>query len=250
MPSRASSVGRLLRNLLKWLWKHREEVVIVIGPVVMKMKDTVREWWKGKKVAVLGPAGVGKSSLYRRLKGQPFNSIHVPTRGADKLTRFTVKYTLPDGKLFKVTFKGCISVGGDTEECRHWPTACMDADVIFYMVTIQQLINREYEPGSLIHDHMKWLAGELANMKPSARMHLLVNKIDTELSSDSGYKEFVEKVTRELGDFEDAAKKALAGYASRLTGVTPTSMKEHHIYIVSIVEALNAIYDAVHPVKQ
>jgi hypothetical protein len=83
-------------------------------------------------------------------------------------------------------------------------------------------------------------------MRPNVLVHLLVNKIDKELKDGEGYKEFVANVKPHIDELEATAKVLFGDYQAKLTGISPTSMKDEHIFAVSFPKALEAVYEAVH----
>ncbi len=231
-------------------WKVIKEV-IKYAPVVI---DFIRElgpkitaWWNGKKIAVIGPTAVGKNCLYHRLKGEPIPDKHDQTKGVERMPNFSYRRTLPNHKKFEVTFKQCLNVGGEMEQrTRYWLDACDDADVVFYMITLDDLKNGRFQKRSRIHSDLKWLATHIAKMKPNVLIHLLVNKIDKELEDGEDHKAFVAKLRPRIDELEATAKGLFGDYQTKLTGISPTSMKDDHIFGVTFPKALEAVYEAVH----
>src|SRR5436853_515558 len=99
-------VGKLLADVGKvLLWK-----------AVEALRKKVIDWWKGKKLAVIGPTAVGKNSFYHRLKGEDVPEKHQQTRGVERIPPFAVKHTLPDGRVFKIHVKRSVNIGGETDQ--------------------------------------------------------------------------------------------------------------------------------------
>jgi len=232
-------------------WKVIKEAIKYAPVVIELFRDLpprIRRWWNRKKIAVIGPTAVGKNSLYHRLKDEPIPDDHNQTKGAERIPNFNYRRTLPNGKQFEVTFKRCINVGGEmAERNRYWFDACDDADVIFYMITLDDLKNQKFRQGSRIHSDLKWLATHMGKMRPNVLVHLLVNKIDKELEGGEEYTEFVAKLKPPLDELESTANALFGDYKAKLTGISPTSMKDDHIFAVSFPKALEAVYEAVHP---
>jgi len=231
-------------------WKVIKEV-IQHGPdlwvLICKLAQPVIDWWNGKKIAVIGPTAVGKNCLYHRLKDEPIPDQHEQTKGPEKIRKFVYRRTLPNEKRFEVMFKKCINIGGEMEQrTRYWLDACKDADVIFYMITLDDLKNHRFRKRSRIYSDLKWLATHMQKMKSGVLVHLLVNKIDKELEDGEGYREFIAKLKPHIDELEATAKAIFGDYQAKLTGISPTSMKDDHIFAVSFPMALQAVYKAVH----
>lgn len=212
-----------------------------LGEIVGKWAPAARNWWNGKKIAVLGPTAAGKTSLYNRLRGQPIPAEHAQTRGAEKIETFKFSFPLPDRTTFSISCKGAVSVGGERDERnRYWLGACAGADVVFYMLTINDLKDGRFGPGTRVHEDLEWLAGSLPKMSSKVKVHLLVNKVD--LAPTPG--KLAEEVRPALIEFEKTARGIFGSYQDRLTGVTPTSMLSDHLFAVSFGLALQAVHEA------
>lgn len=216
-----------------------------LGEIVASWVPAARNWWNGKKIAVLGPTAAGKNSLYNRLRGQPIPSEHAQTRGAEKVENFKFSFPLPDGTKFSISCKGALNVGGERDERnRYWLSACEGADVVFYMLTIDDLKGGRYRPGSRGHEDLEWLAGSLPKMSPKVKIHLLVNKSDLVLTNGKTYDALSEELRPAMNEFEQTARGIFGSYQDRLTGVTPTSMLSDHLFAVSFGLALQVVHEA------
>ncbi len=207
----------------------------------------VTNWWNGKKIAIIGPTAAGKDSFYRRLQGKSVPETHRQTRSAEKVPSFKYKAALPDGRAFAIHCKRCINIGGETDQReRFWFEACKDADVIFYMLTLDDLQRGRYKGRGRVNTDLKWLTCHMGQMKDTAVVYFLINKIDTVLDDGDGYEELLRSLRPCVNDFETSAKRTLGEYQERLKGVTLTSMTDDHIFAVAFPQTLKAVYDAVH----
>jgi len=219
------------------------------------LKDAIKglppkviNWWNGRKIAVIGPTAAGKNSFYHRLRGEPLSDEHVQTRGPEKVETFTFKRALPNNKVFKIRCRGSINVGGEADERdRFWLHACNGADVIFYMLTLDDLREKRFHEGSRVYGDLRWLGAHMGQMKPNTLVHLLVNKIDGELKDGARYAEFQRQHEPALDELEKTTKALLGPYNVRLSGISPTSMTDPHLFGISFASALESVYDAVHP---
>ena len=60
-----SLIGKGLKN------KRLKKAVVEIAPVIARVAPRARAWWRGKTMAAIGATGVGKNSLFNRLRGEP-----------------------------------------------------------------------------------------------------------------------------------------------------------------------------------
>ena len=92
---------RIIREIVNFIDKH--------GPKMHEwwndLRTTVSEWWNGKKIAIIGPTAVGKSSFYNRLQDNPIPTEHINTKAMENIPKFTLKRHLHDGKEFQITVK-------------------------------------------------------------------------------------------------------------------------------------------------
>lgn len=218
----------------------------LLPDALAKLSKDALYWWSGKRFAVLGQTAVGKNSLLNRLRGQPFAAEYVQTRGVNKVAPFKLNYTLPDGTKLQFTCNA-LNVGGeqDARDGGDWRDACKGADVIFYMIALKDLEEQNFEEGSRIHDDLKWLAVQMKDLAPTARVHVLVNKIDVGLVRFKNYEQLASAMQPALEVLQKTAKEVFGPYHNRLTGVTPTSMKDEHQYATSFYLALQCVYEAV-----
>jgi GTPase SAR1 family protein len=222
-------------------------ILIFLKQLIEKIAPIVRKWWNGKKIAIIGPPAVGKNSFYRRLKGEALLKKYVQTTGTNKVKSFTFRQTLPNGKDFRMRCKRCINVGGENRERdRYWLNACKDADIIFYMIDLKDLKKREYREQSRIYSDLKWLATNFGEMKANTLVHFMINKIDVDLLDSAKYKEFIERIRPKQEELEKTAKNIFGAYEKRLTGITPISMKDKHIFKTALPMVLDAVYNSVH----
>ncbi len=231
--------------------KHGPKLAKKYGPLlidwVRRLAPKVLDWWNGKKIAVIGPTAVGKNCLYHRLRGEVIPDDHHQTKSPERMPRFAFKRSLPSGKEFQVTFSRCTNVGGELEQrTRYWLDTCRDADVIFYMMTLDDLRHGKFRQRSRIHGDLKWLASHMGQLSNGVVVHLLVNKIDLELEDGDGYKEFVAELQAHIDELEATAKAVFGDYHHRLTGISPTSIKDDHIFALSFPRALESVYEVLH----
>jgi hypothetical protein len=245
-----STFSKVLKEILKDPKKRKAakegiRLIVAIFKILLKLMPIIIDWLNGKKIAIVGPTAAGKNSLYHRLKGEPVPKRHIQTRGTEKVKRFTLKMTLGDGKPFKLRCRRALNVGGEVDEReRNWFVACNKADVIFYIASVEYFKKSTFSPRTRIYTDMKWMAQNLGKFGKNTLIHILVNKIDIEISRKRMSKKNHDKLKSQVEKFEKMSKNVFKAYSNRLTGVTPTSMKDDHIFAVSFPQALGAVYKA------
>jgi len=242
-------------------WK-TVKVIIKWGPVVAKgvrkayewikeLSPRARDWWRGKKIAIIGPTAAGKNSFFNRLQGLPIPKEHINTKALEHVVSFKLRRELPDGKTFEIDVKRSTNVGGEQEQReRFWLDACSGSDVIFYMLTLDDLKRGRFRDGNRVHDDLLWLARHFGVMKSSPKVHFLVNKIDLELKKGADYDSFTTELKPLIEEFDETVGKVFGRFRLRYTGISATSMLDDDIFNRSLVLILEAVYESVHRKKQ
>jgi len=209
----------------------------------------VRSWWSGKKIAVIGPTASGKDSFLARLRDREIPELHASSPIGEKVKSFKVKLALSHGQAIDISCKGVINTGGDPEfrdDAAGWRAVCQDADVIFYVMTIEDLARKRFQRGRRVRDDLEWLFTVLPHVRAGALVHILVNKVDLEIESHTDYTELAVELAKELRALDRTVHQVLHPYDAQYTGATLISMKNKQIYTRAIQDALRAIYGAFH----
>ena len=224
------------------------------GEHVDRLVKGALDWWSGKKIAVIGPTASGKDSFLARLQNREIPEVHANSPMGEKVKSFRVKLALSNRQLIDITCKGVINIGGEADfrdTPSGWLATCKDADVVFYVMTVNDLSEKKYRKGRRIRQDLDWLLTALPHLKRSALIHILINKIDEEIESHTDYQELAGKLAKELRALDRTVNTVLFPYEGRYTGATLISMKNKQIYTRAISEALRSVYSAFHgPVKR
>ena len=211
------------------------------------------DWWSGKKIAVIGPTASGKDSFLARLENREIPAVHTNSAMGEKIKSFRVKLMLSRGQAIDIACKGMINIGGESDyrdTPSGWLSVCRDADVVFYVMTIDDLAKKRYLDGRRIREDVDWLLTALPHLKRHALVHILINKIDKEIESHTDYQALANRLEKQLGALDRMVKTVLHPYEKRYTGATLISMKNKQIYTRAINDVLSAVYSAFHkPVK-
>jgi GTPase SAR1 family protein len=213
----------------------------------------VIEWWAGKKIAVIGPTASGKDSFLARLQNQEIPRVHSNSTMGEKIKSFDVKLALSNRQVVDITCKGVINIGGE-EDYRDapsgWLSVCRDADVVFYVMTVNDLSKRRFLKGRRIRQDLDWLLTALPHLKQGALIHILINKIDEQIESQTDYRALAEELAAELGELDKTVIEVLHPYEARYTGATLISMKNKQIYTRAINIVFRAVYSALHQTQR
>lgn len=221
------------------------------GPDIWK---NIKAYWRSKNVAILGATNSGKDAFLARLRGEEIPLHHFTTDEPEPISNFKIDYNIGNGETICFHVKEGMNVGGENFQVeRYWNDACQDADVIFYLIDTNELIN-EITSASLdltnidtkaclknipllkrLSSDMDFLATPLAK-KGSSRLVIILNKIDLPLENAPGdiLSEKVQNYANELQYLQEAVKiiahNSLNNYKSQLTGVMPLSCKNTEMF--------------------
>jgi len=223
------------------------DAIQTYGPWVIKK---AREWWMGKKIAVIGATASGKDSFLARLEGRSVPDVHTNTGVAERVRSFRVSFALSDGRRVDFKCKGVINTGGETDYRDSqfgWSDVCQGADVIFYLMTIEDLLENRFKKGHRVRDDIDWLLSALPKVSSTALVHILINKIDLRLEDHAEWRNLDQEVRQHLTELEKEVRSALHPYSDRYSGATLISMNNTQMYTRGMERALQAVYKAVHP---
>jgi hypothetical protein len=206
-------------------------------------------WWSGKKIAVIGPTASGKDSFLARLRNKEMPEVHSNSAMGEKIKSFKVKLALSDRRVIDITCKGMVNIGGEADYRdmpSGWLSVCKDANVVFYMMTVEDLSAKRFLRGRRIRQDLDWLLTALPELKRDTLIHILINKIDKKIESHTGYGALADELEKELCALNKTVNNVLRPYEARYTGATLISMKNKQIYTCAINYALRSVYSAFH----
>lgn len=231
--------------ILRKLSKFGLNLLLEHKDFLLETSSLVIDWWKGKKLAIVGPEGSGKDGLWNRLQGlEP----QTTSSELNKIPTFKINFGLSNGKRFIITCKRSLNIGGEEnhrDQVNGWRAVCNDSDIIFYMMSIDDLLTKNYEHARIEKD-LIWFHKNLAYLRKNTHIHILINKIDTQINSHTDYAQIREQLSTELKAFDAFVRKQLEPWDKNYTGSTLISVYNENIYLKGIESAFNAVYQHMH----
>jgi len=224
-----------------------------IGRHLTRLVKGAIDWWSGKKIAVIGPTASGKDSFLARLQNQEIPRVHSNSTMGERIKSFDVKLALSNRQVIDITCKGVINIGGEADyrdAPSGWLSVCKDADVVFYVMTVNDLSKRRFLKGRRIRQDLDWLLTALPHLKQDALIHILINKIDEQIESHTDYRALAEELAAEMNELDKIVIEVLHPYEARYTGATLISMKNKQIYTRAINIVFRAVYSALHETQR
>jgi len=219
------------------------------GEHLVRLVRAALVWWSGKKIAVIGPTASGKDSFLARLQNKEIPEVHSNSAMGEKIKSFKVKLALSDRQVIDITCKGMVNIGGEADYRdmpSGWLSVCKGANVVFYMMTVEDPSAKRFLRGRRIRQDLDWLLTALPELKRDTLIHILINKIDKKIESHTDYRALADELEKELSALNKTVKDVLHPYDARYTGATLISMKNKQIYTRAINYALRSVYSAFH----
>jgi len=224
-----------------------------IGRHLSRLVKAGIDWWQGKKIAVIGPTAAGKDSFLARLQNRQIPRVHSNSAMGERIKSFDVKLALSNRQVVDITCKGVINIGGEADyrdDPSGWLAVCKDADVVFYVMTVNDLAKRRFLKGRRIRQDLDWLQTAMPHLRRGALVHILINKIDEMIETHMDYRALAEELAEELSELDRTTREVLQPYEARYTGATLISMKNKQIYTRAINIIFRAVYFAFHETEK
>ena len=224
-------------------------LLLATMPEVRRLVKAAIAWWSGKKIAVIGPMAAGKDSFIARLQQREIPKHHTGSPLREKVKSFDVKLALTRTQTIDVTCKGVFNVGGEPEyrDSPHgWTSVCKGADVIFYVMTVEDLMKKRFLRKGRVRQDLDWLQTVLPQLDDDVLVHVLVNKVDLEIASHTHYGALAKELSADLRALDTTVRRVLHPYEDRYTGATLISMKNKSIFTIAMHRAFAAVYAAFH----
>jgi hypothetical protein len=170
-------------------------VSLLVGTTIAVKWDDIVVALKGKRLAVLGARGVGKTHLVKFLTTGSIPAEYKQTVAPEKAS--ARRFQLNDLDL-KV--KDSLDVSGDKAAYAEWKELHDQADVVFYLLRADRLIAGDSDVESRVRDDMRHIGGWLEARTSRPRFFIIGTHCDFDA-------EFQATSPEKLGDYVDKFRR-------------------------------------------
>ena len=147
--------------LIVAIWVGVAALIAAGTAVVVLNWDAVVIAWSGKRVAVLGARGVGKSCLASFLTTGSIPSEYRQTVAPDKKPPRRFRLRELDLKV-----KEMLDVSGDVAAYSEWRAEAARADIVFYLLRADRLLERDAVVENRVRNDLRHVGGWLGKRSP------------------------------------------------------------------------------------
>ena len=167
---------------------------LILGMLITALALNV---FRGKKLAILGERGVGKTTLFTYLSTESLPKKYRQNTGTEKVGGNNIKI---DDLEFKMEESPDVSGGIDAR--LEWKKAVLDADIVFYMFRADLFKKRDEPTLKRAYDDIKHIAHWIKRSDKSKEIKLYL--IGSHCDIDPEYKQF----NNYMGDYKDNFKSS------------------------------------------
>lgn len=146
---------------------------VAVGTVGLVALGAILEYWEGKRIAILGPRGVGKTALAKFLEDETITEQYNPNARAE--TRKCRTLALKD---LKIEIEESYDVHGTDEAYDVWKKLTQKADVVFYLFRTDKLIKGDADTEKRLLKDMKHIIDWLSERDPRPDLFLIGTHCD------------------------------------------------------------------------
>lgn len=170
-------------------------VIAIVGFGAYLAWDEIIIFFRGKRLAVLGARGVGKTHLVKFLTTGSIPTEYKQTVAPEKAS--SRRFQLKDLDL---TVKETLDVSGDKAAYAEWKKLHDEADIVFYLLRADRLIAGDPNVETRVREDLRHISGwvEARNPRPSFFIIGTHCDLDAEFRSLSADK---------VGDYEDKFRR-------------------------------------------
>lgn len=177
-------------------------VPVLIGIAILLAGTTIAVKWddivialRGKRLAVLGARGVGKTHLVKFLTTGAIPAEYKQTVAPEKTS--SRRFSLKDLDL-KV--KETLDLSGDKAAYAEWKELHDEADVVFYLLRADRLIAGDRDVEGRVRDDLRHISGWLEARSPRPRFFIIGTHCDFDA-------EFQSTSADKIGDYVDKFRR-------------------------------------------
>lgn len=173
------------------IWIGIGVVSLLVGTTIAVKWDEILVALKGKRLAILGARGVGKTHLVKFLTTGSIQSEYKQTVAPKKAA--ARRFHLKDLDL---RIKDSLDVSGDKAAYAEWKALHDESDMVFYLLRADRLIGGDRDVEARVRDDLRHISGWLEDRSPRPRFFIIGTHcdFDTEFQSLSPDK---------MGDYVD-----------------------------------------------
>lgn len=154
------------------------------------ISDKTQQMLKGKRIAVLGGRGVGKTTLLHFLRTGKIQSSFEQT-SIDDYKSFSFK--VGNSELH---VKGGHDIGGGHFQHSEWRKQIEESDIVFYLINIDKLLNKDTAYINDTKGDLNAIKDAIAEKKGKTAVFLIIIHADKQSDYSNNRQKFEEKVSR------------------------------------------------------
>lgn len=177
------------------IWIGIGVVSLLVGTTIAVKWDDIVVALKGKRLAVLGARGVGKTHLVKFLATGSIPAEYKQTVAPEKASSRRFQLNELDLKV-----KDSLDVSGDKAAYSEWRELHDQADVVFYLLRADRLIAGDCDVEARVRDDLKHIGGWLEARTPRPRFFIIGTHCDFDA-------EFNSMSAGKIGDYVDKFRR-------------------------------------------
>lgn len=172
-------------------------VSAITGTTIAVKWDDVVIALRGKRIAILGARGVGKTHLMKFLSTGAIPAEYKQTLAPEKAS--SRRFSLKDLDL---KLKGTLDQSGDKAAYAEWKNLHDKSDVVFYLLRADRLIAGDRDTEARVRDDLRHISGWLEARSPRPRFFIIGTFCDFD-------PEFRSMSADKIGDYIDRFRRLL-----------------------------------------
>lgn len=256
-----NSSGKNSKKTGQDMWQKigSEILKLIIAPVAKdyikkspELLSSLKKWFYGKNIGILGATASGKNSFFNRLKGKDLDAQYAQTRGTEKVETFEISYRLSENDYIKFKCKNAVNVGGETDEKdRYWSDIAKSADILFYLIDIEKIEQQNEIYIERLRDDLFWIYSHSSQMKPNSKLYLILNKIDVLVGDYKTSEDYENHISESIKNSYQLIKNIVKNIFENtnktdfnfISGIYPISMKDKYLFDKYFFHIISDIYN-------
>ncbi|MEH8197309.1 GTPase domain-containing protein [Aeromonas allosaccharophila] len=177
------------------VWIAVAVVTVLTGTTIAVKWDEIQVKLKGKRLAVLGSRGVGKTHLVKFLSTGSIPAEYKQTVAPEKASSRRFQLQELDLKL-----KDSLDVSGDKAAYGQWKELHDQADIVFYLLRADQLIAGDRDVEERVRNDLKHIGEWLMARNPHPSFFIIGTHCDLDA-------EFRSTSANKIGDYVDKFRR-------------------------------------------